>query len=757
MRLISGDPPRYKTDWPLSVSPLSLEQLYARQMFLESAFDPRAKSPVGAMGIAQFMPGTVKDMTERFGFEEGWDPYDPQLAREAQERYMMSLLGGQWNKGDQEVKLAKALGAYNYGVGNMLKFLEKEKAAGKDIYTSTDWVNDLNPETKQYIKGILYGFDDNTRTTESAFKQKLPKYLEFYPQRGEYFGMTVEKPQQLNRVQEQPKTPVEKASNVLDPRLENAFKILKKDNPKYPHGGRHGEAAASSTAVAMPQPPREYLDMTPTLEDVQNRSVYEIDRAGLPSTFDTAFEYTGADDLTQIIASLINAKDGNYAQAVIAPLLMVLPPSLGKRLQTAIKQVDDLPKVPDWVNAGAKAQHVGAKQRPVVQELNDVAAEIMAFRRSNPEAVDQAMMEMAPNIKSSDKGLDQFFGERQRALGYTGSYGPQNVAGSAVGGKATPMRDATSDLLGGPPIALGDMRGMAMLAGTPSERAVVNALRHQSHGSSPGTGNLSAAEMQRMASDIDLHRVPIPGAKYSVVRGSDPMSLQTTQMREGDIITSLSQQSGGRYGGGDRLVSTSPQGMEDLYATFGDKSHWGAPDLDWGPDLDVMLQNLPTHPKFKKLKPEQQKKLMNYASEYGGNAEGDEVLLDMLSAHGFDDVVDAINPKPSMSMNLFAEDDLLDYDAIGGLPDITEIDPRNTSFKIVKTAGMPAVRPQLYYPNRAVAGAFGAEDEVSLAAKQAFRVLGKGEESGVPLLILQPELGKRFKYVKGGKYKIKKS
>jgi hypothetical protein len=297
---------------------------------------------------------------------------------------------------------------------------------------------------------------------------------------------------------------------------------------------------------------------------------------------------------------------------------------------------------------------------------------------------------------------------------------------------------------------------MAMLAGTPSERAVVNALRHQSHGSSPGTGVLSAAEMQRMASDVDLHRVPIPGAKYSVIRGSDPMSLQTTQMREGDIITSLSQQSVGRYGGGDRLVSTSPQSMEDLYATFGDKSHLGAPDFDWGPDLDVMLQNLDTHPKFKKLKPEQQKKLMNYASEYGGYDEGDEVFLDMLEAHGFDDVVDAIKPKQSMSMNLFDADDLLDYDQIG-LPDITEIDPRNTSFKIIKTKGMPAVRPQMFYPNRAVSGAFGAEDEISLAAKQAFRVLGKGNEAGVPLLLLRPELGARFKYVKGGKYKIKKS
>jgi hypothetical protein len=215
-------------------------------MFMESAFDPRAKSPAGAMGIAQFMPGTVKDMTERFGFDKGWDPYDPQLAREAQETYLMSLLGGQWNKGDQEVKLAKALGAYNYGVGNMLNFLEKEKAAGKDIYTSTDWVADLNPETKNYIKGILYGFDENTKTTEAYYDKKLPEYFKYYPKQAQYFGSARVQAPQYKSKQEKPLTTVEELPTGLDPRLQNAFKILKKDNPKYPHGGRHGNPSGPS-------------------------------------------------------------------------------------------------------------------------------------------------------------------------------------------------------------------------------------------------------------------------------------------------------------------------------------------------------------------------------------------------------------------------------------------------------------------------------------------------------------------------------
>src|SRR5690606_35664439 len=46
------------------------EGFFARLIWQESRFDPRAISPVGAQGIAQFMPGTAR--LRKLG-----DPFDP--------------------------------------------------------------------------------------------------------------------------------------------------------------------------------------------------------------------------------------------------------------------------------------------------------------------------------------------------------------------------------------------------------------------------------------------------------------------------------------------------------------------------------------------------------------------------------------------------------------------------------------------------------------------------------------------------------
>ena len=102
--------------------------LLGRLLYQESRFRPdiisgKVKSPVGALGIAQFMPATAKDV--------GVDPLDSFASIDAAGRYLKKLytLTGSW---------ADALASYNWGVGNVLR-----KGLGA-----------APTETKQYVAQI---------------------------------------------------------------------------------------------------------------------------------------------------------------------------------------------------------------------------------------------------------------------------------------------------------------------------------------------------------------------------------------------------------------------------------------------------------------------------------------------------------------------------------------------------------------------------------------------------------------------------
>ena len=78
-------------------------QLLAAQLYAESNFNPFARSPAGAEGIAQFMPGTA----QAIGL---LDPFDPAAAINAQAHLMRDLLG-------RFGSVPLALAAYNAGAG----------------------------------------------------------------------------------------------------------------------------------------------------------------------------------------------------------------------------------------------------------------------------------------------------------------------------------------------------------------------------------------------------------------------------------------------------------------------------------------------------------------------------------------------------------------------------------------------------------------------------------------------------------------
>ena len=79
------------------------ESLLAAQLYAESGFNPFARSPAGALGIAQFMPGTAASL----GLD---DPFDAGRAIDAQAHLMHDLL-------EQFHSYSLALAGYNAGAG----------------------------------------------------------------------------------------------------------------------------------------------------------------------------------------------------------------------------------------------------------------------------------------------------------------------------------------------------------------------------------------------------------------------------------------------------------------------------------------------------------------------------------------------------------------------------------------------------------------------------------------------------------------
>lgn len=99
--------------------------LLAAQLHQESGFDPRAVSPAGARGIAQFMPATARAV----GLG---DPFDPRAAIDAQARLMARLLR-------RFGSVPLALAAYNAGPGRV----------------AACWCVPGIPETQAYVQRIV--------------------------------------------------------------------------------------------------------------------------------------------------------------------------------------------------------------------------------------------------------------------------------------------------------------------------------------------------------------------------------------------------------------------------------------------------------------------------------------------------------------------------------------------------------------------------------------------------------------------------
>lgn len=94
--------------------------ILAGQLAQESSFDPKAKSPAGAKGIAQFIPSTWKNYAIDGNGDGKRDIWDPEDAIPSAAVYDCALL--QYTKGIPGHPIVNMLAAYNAGPGAVQEY-----------------------------------------------------------------------------------------------------------------------------------------------------------------------------------------------------------------------------------------------------------------------------------------------------------------------------------------------------------------------------------------------------------------------------------------------------------------------------------------------------------------------------------------------------------------------------------------------------------------------------------------------------------
>ena len=90
------------------------------QLVAESNLKPNAVSPVGAMGLGQFMPATWKEVSRELKFGEA-SAFAPALNIQAHAYYMAKLRSQFKRERPEWDRHSLALASYNAGLGNVLK------------------------------------------------------------------------------------------------------------------------------------------------------------------------------------------------------------------------------------------------------------------------------------------------------------------------------------------------------------------------------------------------------------------------------------------------------------------------------------------------------------------------------------------------------------------------------------------------------------------------------------------------------------
>jgi soluble lytic murein transglycosylase-like protein len=142
----------------------------------ESAFNPRARSYVGAMGLMQLMPGTATSVVRQFLPDRaGTNPYDPSFNVSMGQQYIRSLLGGDGYSND----LIKVVAAYNAGPGNVNKWMASDAAHDPLLFAASIPLN----ETRGFVEAVMSNYwiyqlrmGKPTPTLDQLAQHQWPRY-----------------------------------------------------------------------------------------------------------------------------------------------------------------------------------------------------------------------------------------------------------------------------------------------------------------------------------------------------------------------------------------------------------------------------------------------------------------------------------------------------------------------------------------------------------------------------------------------------
>lgn len=137
--------------------------LHAAQIHQESGWRERVDSPVGAQGLAQFMPATSRWIAEIYPDLGQAAPYSPGWAMRAMTRYNRWHWQRLSSAADECQRWAFALSAYNGGLGWVQRDQRLARAAGDDpavwfgsVERYTNRAGWAERENRHYVRRIVH-------------------------------------------------------------------------------------------------------------------------------------------------------------------------------------------------------------------------------------------------------------------------------------------------------------------------------------------------------------------------------------------------------------------------------------------------------------------------------------------------------------------------------------------------------------------------------------------------------------------------